>query len=876
LSVRSESLPTSEFKMGVNFNQWFEATGFQQIDFNKYKKKDFLNLKKMNGGIVRLPINFEAMTSGSPNYTINNNFFAYLDSAVNWAEELNMYLIIDNHTFYQDPRIYNVIEDRLNKMWNQISLRYKDRSNYILYETCNEPREVSDSLWGSIQQHVINTIRSNDNKHTIIVTAANWSNYANLTYLPVYTDNNLIYTFHFYDPMVFTHQNASFINPATNSLRNIPFPYNPSRMPSFPNDLLGTSFETQYNNYNQLGTVDHIRQLLDIAINFKKTRHVRVFCGELGVHIPGAQNYDRVQWYNTVCSYLTQNNIPFTMWDYKDVFGLYEYPKKSFPYDLNTQLLSAIGLSNMDTKIDVRLDFEDKNRTLGIIDHLHTTDWQTNTAYTRDLFASNQDTTGTNKTLKCAIFSGYNSDNEYWYGYDFVLNEPIPLTSGTKYVHAMMKTNNTGVNLNRGLIILNSSWTESQSLWQPITGEWADYVFQVPSGFSDIKELRFMLNHKATGEITYLDEIVINNDPNPRTGVLATLTTNSITSIVAKSAISGGNISSDGGASINARGICWSTSQNPTIADNKTNNGTGVGQFTCTLTGLQPNTTYCARTYASNSAGTAYGNQVTFTTLASVALIDFENENETWGIIDNLHTTDWQTDPAYTRDVYASNPGKTKLNQTERCASFSGYSSLDDTWYGLDIVLKNPVSLTTGTKYVHAMMKTNNTNVDLNRGLIIVNSAWTESVELWQPITSEWSDYVFQVPIGFTDIKELRFMLNHRVSGEITYLDEIVVNNNPYPIIDIIGFKNNINNIIGLSNDNLTIKEIDKGIIVYSGRKVINVISPSDNFDVKVYNILGILIFSKSISGNQITIPINENGIYIVSSKQFVKKVWVY
>jgi len=99
------------------------------------------------------------------------------------------------------------------------------------------------------------------------------------------------------------------------------------------------------------------------------------------------------------------------------------------------------------------------------------------------------------------------------------------------------------------------------------------------------------------------------------TGIaLPTVTTASITTITATTANSVGNIIDDGGASVTARGICWSTSQNPTVADSHTNDGNGTGSFTSSLTGLTGNTTYYVRTYATNSAGTAYGNEVSFTT----------------------------------------------------------------------------------------------------------------------------------------------------------------------------------------------------------------------------------------------------------------------
>jgi len=103
--------------------------------------------------------------------------------------------------------------------------------------------------------------------------------------------------------------------------------------------------------------------------------------------------------------------------------------------------------------------------------------------------------------------------------------------------------------------------------------------------------------------------------------VLPTITTTAISVITVTTAMSGGNITNDGGSSVTTRGVCWSTSQNPTIADSKTSDATGSGIFTSSITGLTPGATYYIRAYATNSIGTAYGNQVTTTTTAILPTI---------------------------------------------------------------------------------------------------------------------------------------------------------------------------------------------------------------------------------------------------------------
>jgi len=115
---------------------------------------------------------------------------------------------------------------------------------------------------------------------------------------------------------------------------------------------------------------------------------------------------------------------------------------------------------------------------------------------------------------------------------------------------------------------------------------------------------------------------------------LPTLTTDAATLIATSTATVGGNITADGGHAITARGICWSTTENPTI-DNEVTVETGTtGSFTSDLSALTANTIYYARAYATNSEGTAYGNQVMFTTLtAPTTNISFKYNNVQYSFI---------------------------------------------------------------------------------------------------------------------------------------------------------------------------------------------------------------------------------------------------
>lgn len=118
----------------------------------------------------------------------------------------------------------------------------------------------------------------------------------------------------------------------------------------------------------------------------------------------------------------------------------------------------------------------------------------------------------------------------------------------------------------------------------------------------------------ATGSdgTVYGDQLTFTTLP-----VVATVTTKEATNVAGTTATTGGEVTADGGAAVTAYGVCYSQSSNPTIADGKTNDGNGLGEFESSLTGLKGLTTYYVRAYATNSAGTAYGEEITFTTLVS-------------------------------------------------------------------------------------------------------------------------------------------------------------------------------------------------------------------------------------------------------------------
>lgn len=335
----------SPFKKGVNLTGWFSSNSSRTISFNKFSKKDIQDIKSLGCDVIRLPITLHGMTSGAPDYIVDTLFYYYLDQVIDWTEELNMNLIIDNHTI--PDATSKAVETPLLKIWPQMAKHYKDRSTSVFYEILNEPNTLLATDWAKIQAKVVDSIRAYDTIHTIVVTGADWGGISGLTKLPKLSDTNLIYSFHFYDPFLFTHQGATWASPSMGDLAGVPFPYDAARMPACPASLKGTWVESSLANaYRNDGTVAKLKSTIDLAAKYATTNGVKVYCGEFGVYNQNSPETDRVEWYKVVPAYLTEKSIPWTMWDYQGGFGLFKKGSNEvFEYDLNRPLAEGMGLT---------------------------------------------------------------------------------------------------------------------------------------------------------------------------------------------------------------------------------------------------------------------------------------------------------------------------------------------------------------------------------------------------------------------------------------------------------------------------------------------------------------------------------------------------
>lgn len=337
----AKKLPYSK---GLNLSEWLEPVpGFIDGHFDSYGKQDFIDIKNLGVEVVRVPTHFDTFSSGKPDYIIPDSLWQRLDNAVNWCEELKMYIIIDFHNDCNGAsKTPPDIEKRLEKIWPQIANRYKDRSEYVIYEVMNEPHAIDCAKWGKIQGRMIKLIRSIDTKHSIVVGAADWNSIHELLKLPMYDDDNLIYNYHEYSPFLFTHQGAEWSQDVTR-LTGIPFPYVKEKMPPLPKDA--TSGEKWiYDNYPSEASEAKLVAPIDKAVEFVNKRNAALMSNEFGVYMKYADPQERVNWYRIKGGYLDDRNICRVSWDYRGGFGVFNsMTAAKFPEDINGPLVKAMG-----------------------------------------------------------------------------------------------------------------------------------------------------------------------------------------------------------------------------------------------------------------------------------------------------------------------------------------------------------------------------------------------------------------------------------------------------------------------------------------------------------------------------------------------------
>jgi endoglucanase len=248
---------------------------------------------------VRIPISPHPYTMIEAPYTVDAEYLKRLDWVIKNALQSKLAVILDFHRYdelLENPPAHS---ERFIAIWQQLAKRYKSYSSKLYFELLNEPaNQMSAEHWNTILNSTLSEIRKTNRKRYVIVGPVAWNGIPMLNALQLPADDRrILVTFHFYDPMTFTHQGAEWVDNSSGWLGN---------------RWLGSELQR-----------NRISDLFDEAAWWSRTYNRPLLLGEFGAYNK-ADMEDRVRWTTFVRETSEARNIPWAYWDFFDGFGIFD------------------------------------------------------------------------------------------------------------------------------------------------------------------------------------------------------------------------------------------------------------------------------------------------------------------------------------------------------------------------------------------------------------------------------------------------------------------------------------------------------------------------------------------------------------------------
>ncbi len=296
-SSSSGEVPETSLKRGINIGNALEAP--KEGDWGVVIQESYFSTIKAGGfDFVRLPINWHSHSLESSPYTIDESYFRRIDQMLSWANKYGLSIIIDVHHF--DDMIYYPYETlpRFQAIWRQIAQRYAGQPYSVYFEILNEPNaNLTSDVWNDIYPQVLSTIRESNPDRWVIIDGPFWSNWQTLNELRLpANDPRIIASFHYYNPMEFTHQ--------------------------------GVEWDNQYNQYIGMTWTGTEAQKKDVensfnhVANWAKENNIPILLGEFGTYYKAPMS-SRVKWTQFVRQKAEENNFSWAVWDFNAGFPIY-------------------------------------------------------------------------------------------------------------------------------------------------------------------------------------------------------------------------------------------------------------------------------------------------------------------------------------------------------------------------------------------------------------------------------------------------------------------------------------------------------------------------------------------------------------------------
>jgi endoglucanase len=339
----------NHLRRGINTSDWFA----QSNDYSVQRLRTFTTpddirlIHHLGFDHIRLSIDPDPLLAWQRKQPNGIAFLEELDAIVNLAIEQKLAVVIDIHpqSHYKQSLLQgDEPVQHFAMLWRSLAIHFAPLDpDYLFFEIMNEPEQPDTYRWQGIQTFVAEQIRSVVPNNTIIACGARWSGLEDLLPLQPLALPNIIYTFHDYEPFAFTHQGATWTDPAVQPLRDVPYPSTPENVAKNLEQeptLAGQFFVQQY------GLARWDAHRIDITLSFaerwSQLHHAPVYVGEFGVHRPYADPAARARWLKDMRTMLEKHHLGWAMWDYQDNFGA--VTKKDGRTNPDPVVIEALGL----------------------------------------------------------------------------------------------------------------------------------------------------------------------------------------------------------------------------------------------------------------------------------------------------------------------------------------------------------------------------------------------------------------------------------------------------------------------------------------------------------------------------------------------------
>lgn len=348
IKTNVSAIRTEAFKRANSLNNgisisWLERSwNNNTLTDDVVNESDFELLKQLGFKSIRLPIAFKYFEN---QHIPLNEVLIRVDTIIRFCKKHNFKLVLDYHYGNLNDNNYLTETPEIIKLWTLLTKRYSNEpADFLLFEIYNEPPHMGPQIWKDAAYNIATAIRKADAKRTLIVGASNFNSIYELSRFVRLADENIIYTFHFYEPFFFTHQGATWVGDQV-ATTGVPFPYNAKAYPPLNPKAKNTWGETNYKQYASDGNVQSLKDKLTIVKNWGLKYNVPLLCGEYGVYNKYADRDSRCRYIKAMRATLKTLNIPGIMWDYNGTFSVFD--GKPSVKNLSDCMKDALGYTNV-------------------------------------------------------------------------------------------------------------------------------------------------------------------------------------------------------------------------------------------------------------------------------------------------------------------------------------------------------------------------------------------------------------------------------------------------------------------------------------------------------------------------------------------------